>query len=158
MSESLKGYVGLETTSVAAPETSLVQPYLWESMPNFEIVQHRLFGPGFAFSQRELGVGSVLDVWFIRDEKVRTVLSEPKYWIEPHSGPLEFSKRKRKSAYAQYKKLHTRPTSETEPSETIQHRRIEEPDFAEEAARLSLRLTQLIYSTHLSGKRTRARG
>jgi hypothetical protein len=81
-------------------------------MPNFEKVQHRLFGPGFVFSQRELGVGPVLDVWFIRDEKTRTVLAEEQYWTEPLGESLEFSKQKLRTAYNSWKRLHTRPLSE----------------------------------------------
>lgn len=96
-------------------------------MSNFEKVQHRLFGPGFLFGQRELGVGSVLDVWFVSDGRIHTILAERTYWTEPQNEPLKFSKQKRKSAFSQWKKLRARPKLEESalPSKTRVLREIE---------------------------------
>jgi hypothetical protein len=81
-------------------------------MSNFEKVQHRLFGPGLAFGQRELGVGPVLDVWFLSDGRTRTILADRAYWTEPQGGTLEYSKKKLKTAHSKWKKLHAQPKSE----------------------------------------------
>jgi hypothetical protein len=78
-------------------------------MSNFETVHHRLFGPGLAFGQRELGVGAVLDVWFVSDGRIRTILADRAYWTEPQSEPLEYSKKKLRTAHSLWKKMHARP-------------------------------------------------
>jgi len=87
-------------------------------MRDFMKVQHRLFGIGFLFGQREIGVGPVLDVWFASDERIRTILAEPTYWTEPQTEPLDLSKRKMMTAYRQWKKLQTRPEPEIAFTET----------------------------------------
>lgn len=59
-------------------------------MPNFEKVQHRLFGTGFLFGPREISAGQVVDVWFVPAQKMRTILAEPTYWIDPPEEQMEF--------------------------------------------------------------------
>jgi hypothetical protein len=81
-------------------------------MGEFEQVEHKSFGGGFLFSERQIDAGTVLDAWFISDEKVRTVLAKAQYWTKPQTDPLKFSKQKRKSAFSQWKKLHARPKLE----------------------------------------------
>jgi len=96
-------------------------------MADFERVEHKTFGGGFLLGERQIDSGPVLDAWFISDEKTRTILAERTYWTKPQSKPLEFSKQKRKSAFAQWKKLHGRPKVEDSslPSKTRVLREIE---------------------------------
>jgi hypothetical protein len=94
---------------------------------DFARVEHKLFGSGFLFGERQIDAGPVLDTWFVSDEKVRTILAEKTYWTKPQCEPLEFSKQKRKSAHAQWKRIHARPKLEDSslPSKTRFLREIE---------------------------------
>jgi hypothetical protein len=90
-------------------------------MSNFKRVHHRLFGPGLLFGEREVGVGSVFDVFFVRDEKTRTILTDRVYWTEPQNEPLEFSKKTLRTAHSQWKKLHAQAKLE-DSSLPLRHR------------------------------------
>lgn len=97
-----------------------------------KLLNHRLFGIGYLFGQRDIAVGAVLDVYFPADERTRTILAAPEYWTEPPVEPPLVVKSKLRTAFSQYKKLHAPPRDES-----CLPDRLEKPSFEDELIAIS---------------------
>lgn len=72
-------------------------------------VEHQVFGPGCVFASRVADIGDLLDVWFVTDQKVRTML--PAH-VTAADSPDKLS-RELRAAFAAYKKSHRQPVRRT---------------------------------------------
>jgi hypothetical protein len=76
-------------------------------------VSHCVFGLGVVFGNRITDSGEAADTWFLRDERLRTVLIET---LAECAEPAELSKAQRKAAraaVAEYRKTHRKRVRQT---------------------------------------------
>jgi hypothetical protein len=71
-------------------------------LPEFPCVLHPQFGSGIVLGEREIGIGTVKDVFFLDGERVRAVLPEfLEATARPDVGPGAL-----RSAWSTYKKMY----------------------------------------------------
>ena len=79
---------------------------------DLKFVEHRAFGPGVVFGSRTTDSGEAADTWFLRDERLRTVLVETLGDLEkPELTPGQ--RKALRAASAEYRKSHKQRAKRT---------------------------------------------